>query len=87
MEKYNGQKFFAIDGDITTVYDIYGNKTEKQNFHMTRKYSAYLKEKSEYEAKMEVIKLREKLEHEFKTYGEVDEVDYQRLLRLVAERG
>lgn len=87
MIQFTGQKFFAIEGDTTTVYDIYGNKTEKQNFRMTRKYSAYLQEKAEHEAKMEVIKLREKLEHEFKTYGEVDDIDYQRFLQLVAERG
>lgn len=87
MMQFTGQKFFAIEGDTTTVYDIYGNKTEKQNFRMTRKYLAYLKEKAEHEAKMEVIKLREKLEYEFKTYGEVDNIDYQRFLQLVAERG
>ena len=87
MMQFTGQKFFAIEGDTTTIYDIYGNKTEKQNFYMTRKYSTFLKEKAEHEARMEVIKLREKLEYEFKTYGEVDDIDYQRFLQLAAERG
>ena len=70
-------------GEIKTEYDIWGNKILKQNFIPTRDYMKYLKAKEEQKRKFEITKLKAKLDYEFATTGEVDDIDYQRYCKLI----
>lgn len=45
-------------------------------------YIKYLKEQEEQEDLREFVKLKHKLDYEYKTYGEIDEVDFLRYQQL-----
>ena len=52
---------------------------------MTRAYKKYLEEKAQKEKAFELQVLKNKLEYQKKTYGEVDEYDYNEYIRLVQQ--
>lgn len=79
-EIYQGTKFRWIG--VKNTYTIYGEKVEKDIFVPSKDYVDFLKEQQEQQEKMEFEKLKQKLEFEYKTYGEVDDVDYNRFLEL-----
>lgn len=81
MESYDDSKFRP--GSIDIKIDIWGNKVLKQNFIPTRSYMKYLKAKEEQKRKFEITKLKAKLDYEFTTTGEVDDIDYQRYCKLI----
>lgn len=56
--------------------DNWGNITVHQEFEMTPKYRQYLHDKREYEREYRLKVMREKLEYQMRTYGEVDEIDF-----------
>ena len=81
IEPYSGGKFRP--GNIDVKLDIWGNKILKQNFIPTQGYMKYLKAKEEQKHKFEITKLKAKLDYEFTTTGEVDDIDYQRYCKLI----
>lgn len=81
MLEFKGCKF-RCDGEVE-VFDIYGNKTLKPHFIPTKAYMEYLEQKRELEERMEVEKLKATLDFQMQTFGEVDEIDYQRYMHLV----
>ena len=83
-EIYNGRKFIYFGNE--TTYTIYGEKVEKSIFIPTKGYKDFLNQQQEKEEKMELEKLKQKLELEFQLYGEVDEVEYQRFLNLTKKQ-
>lgn len=88
INNYNGKKFYPkkkSDGsdDVIVTYDLFGNKIIKQKFCLTRSYRKYLEEKEEQKRKFEIHKLKAKLDYEFATTGEVDDIDYQRYCKLI----
>lgn len=80
MIEYHGSKFRYLSSHIE--YDDWGFKVEKKDFIPTKSYMMYLKEKEKEKEKLEYIKLKHSLEYQYKTYGEVDEFDYQRFLSI-----
>ena len=80
---YDDKKFFTTEGDVTVFYDDLGFKRYKQNFHMTRDYIEYLKEKRAEEERFEIAALKSKLEYQKTHYGEVDLYDLAEYTRLV----
>ena len=83
-ELYDGRKFRWIG--VENTYTIYGEKVEKDIFIPTKGYVNFLNQQREKEEKMELEKLKQKLELEFQLYGEVDEVEYQRFLNLTKKQ-
>ena len=81
IEPYGEGKFRP--GEIKTEYDIWGNKMLKQTFIPTQGYMKYLKAKEAQKRKFEITKLKAKLDYEFTTTGEVDDIDYQRYCKLI----
>ena len=81
-------KKFYVPEDLPpiSVVDIYGNETFKPQFKMTFGYINHIRTQQEKEEKMELEKLKQKLELEFQLYGEVDEVEYQRFLNLTKKQ-
>ena len=82
-ENYNKSKFRACG--TTTYKDEWGTVHEKTKFCMTRAYKKYLEEKAQKEKAFELQVLKNKLEYQKKTYGEVDEYDYNEYIRLVQQ--
>jgi len=81
QKQFNGSKFFYVGSSYK--YDDFGNKIEKKEFRMTKKYKEFLDEKRCYEEQLEVEILKQKLEWQKETYGDVDELDFQCYLRLI----
>lgn len=75
MLEFKGTKFRPFDDNNKVVYDIWGNKTIKQGFIPTSSYTKYLKDKYEIEALQELKTMKNKLDYQLQTYGEVDEID------------
>ena len=82
MLEFQGKKFIPTN-EIIEVFDIYGNKYLKTKFIPTKAYMDYLKLKEMYEEQQELIKLKATLDFQMQTFGEVDDVDYQRYMYLV----
>lgn len=87
MLPFDGKKFYADKDEPPKFcgYDIYGQPIYKKQFYMTKSYRKYLCDKEDEAQRLEVIKLKEKLAYQYATYHEVDEVDYQRFIRLSCE--
>ena len=81
MEKYNGKKYYVSDTYLVRDYSDPWNEEarykEKAEFKMTREYREYLKAKRREEIRTELMTLRAKLDYQYKTYGEVDEIDFK----------
>lgn len=75
MKQFEGTKFRPFDDNNKVVYDIWGNKTIKQGFIPTSSYIKYLKDKYEIEVLEELRTMKNKLDYQLQTYGEVDELD------------
>ncbi len=58
---------------------------EKAEYRMTRSYLEYLKNKRVIELKQELAVMRTKLEYQQRTYGEVDEIDFNEYVAKLAE--
>lgn len=78
---YQGHKFFCTDEKI--VYNEWGERVIKPIFRMTKQYIEYCKRKEEEKRQYEIRCLKESLEYQMKTYGEVDKYDYQRYVSMV----
>ena len=81
INNYNGAKFRYVGTE--EYYDDLGFKQTRAKFKMTRSYLEYLAEKNAEEAKMQIVTLKNKLEYQQKTYGEVDPYDLNEYMRLV----
>lgn len=76
---YQGKKWYCkevqlIRNDTVWWADEY---IEKPTYAMTKKYREFLKEKAKKNAEEELSVLKSKLEYQYKTYGEVNEMDFQ----------
>lgn len=78
---YNGKK--VIYKGSTIVYDEYGFAKEKKNFIPTKGYLDYLKEKERLRQEKELEQLKNSLDYQYRTYGEVDDVDFKRYLSML----
>lgn len=72
--EYEGSKYHVKK--ITRSIDNWGNVSYKKEVEPSWGYSRYLKEKREYERECKLKVMREKLEYQMRTYGEVDEIDF-----------
>lgn len=81
MDKYNGKKYYVSNTYLVRDYsDPWCDEIrykEKANLKMTRGYREYLENKRNEKIKTELATLRAKLEYQYKTYGEVDPIDFQ----------
>ena len=80
---YEGKKF-RCTGEVE-YYDDLGFKRTKATFAMTKSYAMYLREKHAEEERMELVKLKHKLDYQRKTYGEVDKYDFDEYMRLIQQ--
>lgn len=80
--QYQGSKFRPL-GQTRVEYTIYGEKVEKEIFIPTKGYLKWLDEQEKEKEAKEFIQLKEKLQYQQKTYGEVDEVDLLRFRQLL----
>ena len=67
---YNSKKFYPV-GEVE-YYDDSGFKRTKTIFKMTRAYVKYLR-------------LKHKLEYQYRHYGEVDKHDFDEYVRLIQQ--
>lgn len=83
MEKFVGSKWRCVGSH--TEYDIWGYAKEVSDFRMTSSYLKYLKQKQEEKELNELKVLKNKLDYQYKTYGEVDDLDYNLYVRLIGK--
>lgn len=85
MISYQGTKFHCIDTKI--VYNEWGERVEKGVFVPTKSYRKWLEEKEEEKRQHEIRCLKESLDYQYKTYGEVDQYDFQRYCAMIGIKG
>ena len=82
---YTGTKFYArnvtqVRDDTQWWTDV---RKEKVEFAMTRSYKTYLHNKRIQEREHAIQVLKHKLEYQMRTYGEVDDVDFNEYMGYV----
>ena len=82
---YNGKKFYCskvtrVRNEAVWWAEEY---VEKKEFAMTDSYRKWLHEKAKKERQEELMVMRSKLEYQMKTYGQVDEIDFQEYMAKV----
>ena len=85
--KYEGSKyrvdFTYIELDKKTYYeDLREEYVEKAHFVMTKSYKKYLYDRRKTLDEFDLEVLKSKLEYQMKTYGQVDDIDFQEYLYL-----
>ena len=75
MSTYCGTKFRPT-GRTRTSIDRDGNTVVRDEFVPTSAYMKWLEEQKELKRQEELLLLKNKLQYQFDTYGEVDEVDF-----------
>lgn len=85
MEKFTGAKFYCADEVEVKDNSVWWEEkyTTKKIFKMTSTYREYLKEKRKKENEDELRILKAKLDYQYKTYGEVDPIDYSEYISKV----
>lgn len=78
---FTGAKF-RCTGTITK-YDEWNQPQQVKTFEMTRNYIAYLQEKEEYENRLKLQTLKDKIEYQIKTYGSADKLEVDLYIALV----
>lgn len=78
---FTGTKFRYTN--TTIEYDEWYQPKEVKHFQMTRSYIAYLQAKEEYEKKLKLQTLKDKIEYQVKTYGSADKLDVDLYIALV----
>lgn len=79
--KFTGSKYFCT-GEISVQDKSWPICDEvryvtKATFVVTKSYKKYLDAKRKFEQQEELRILKQKLEYQYKTYGEIDEIDFQ----------
>lgn len=82
IKPFTGKHKFRHIGEKERI-DEWGNKYIQHCFVPTQQYMKYLREREEQKRKFEITKLKAKLDYEFATTGDVDDVDYQRYCKLI----
>lgn len=77
--KFQGHKWVDVGTKLVPNQDPWVGDTyiEKTDFRMTRKYVKYLKEKKLVTLEDEVSILKNRLDYEYRNFGEVDDIDFQ----------
>ena len=83
MLEYQGSKFRPLETIIS--YNEWGERVEKTKFIPTKSYMKWLKEREEEKRQREITILRDSLEYQMKTYGEIDKYDYQRYISMIQQ--
>lgn len=73
---YQGAKFRPT-GETYTTTNRYGETVVREKFVPTSAYMEWLEEQKQQKKEEELALLKAKLQHQFETYGEVDELDFQ----------
>lgn len=85
MVEFNGKKFRPTGNQVQAGYDVWGCRPiYKEEFKMTSSYMKYLAEKEQERKRLELQALKSKLEYQMKTYGEVDDIDYNNYMALLS---
>ena len=76
---YTGKKWFCAGEEQVLDKEVWWEDKyiTKPTFKMTLNYKKYLREKAEREKAEKLMMLKDKLEYQYKTYGEVDELDFR----------
>ena len=82
MQPFTGKKWFCPD-EYTIKIDCFGRETKVPVFQMTKAYANYLSEKEKLRKQHELLVLKNKLDYQYQTYGEVDKLDYDNYIRLL----
>ena len=79
---YDGKKFYCARVKKVRNEEVWWQDeyVEKKEFRMTMQYRKFLEAKRKKELGEALMIMREKLEWQKKTYGEVDEIDLQEYL-------
>lgn len=81
INQFNKSKFFYSHSIMKKEYKYINSDdyimTEKKVFKMTKSYINYLNEKKRKEIENELIVMKNKLDYQYKKYGEIDEIDFQ----------
>lgn len=75
MTTYTGSKFRPT-GETYTTTNRYGETIVRDKFAPTTGYLKWLEEQKQEKKDSEIKLLRTKLQYQFDTYGEVDELDF-----------
>lgn len=75
MSTYSGTKFRPT-GETYTTTNRYGETVVRDKFVPTSAYMKWLAEQKEQRKQEEIDLLKAKLQHQYETYGEVDEIDF-----------
>ena len=82
LPTFEGKKWRRPD-EFKEKIDIFGNITEVPIFRMSEQYKNYLTEREQLKKQQELLVLKNKLDYQMSTYGEVDEVDYNLYIHLL----
>ena len=72
---YNGSKFRPT-GETYTTTNRYGETVVRDKFAPTTAYLKWLEEQKRLKQEQEIKLLQQKLDNQFKKYGEVDPIDF-----------
>lgn len=82
--QYQGKKFFYTHSTFKPSDNYYSDeKTETRHFLMTKPYKEYLRDKRAKELENEINILKEKLNYQYKHYGQVDDLDFKYYVYLL----
>lgn len=75
---YEGKKFYYTHSTFKQSDNYYNDeKTEIKHFAMTKTYKDYLKDKKIKDLENKLNILKEKLNYQYKHYGQVDDLDFK----------
>lgn len=79
MNEFQGKKWYCSSVKLVKNENAWWKEEYKEvkEYRMTGDYRKYLQEKKKKEFEEELRVLKNKLEYQKKTYGEVDEIDFQ----------
>lgn len=85
MKNFEGTKFRPTGNVVQCGYDVWNcQRIYKDEFVPTRSYLKYLDEKQKEKDELELFSLKSKLDYQMKTFGEVDDVDYNNYMSLLS---
>lgn len=85
MEKFQGKKWRCVGTKMERDYEVWWAEEYKvvKEFQITKQYKSYLFQRREKAKEDYIATLKEKLENQYKDFGEVDPLDYQEYLRAI----
>lgn len=85
MREFEGKKFRTTGNVVQCGYDAWKcQPIYKDEFVPTSSYLKYLNEKQREKDELQLFSLKSKLDYQMKTFGEIDEVDYNNYMSLLS---